>query len=59
MNQSPMDKFEELFRMQQSLNERIGGYDRMMKLFETGPSLNAIVTLNRSLVFEPDDPIRR
>ena len=28
------------------VNERIGGYDRMMRLFETGPSLNAIVTLS-------------
>ena len=28
------------------VNERIGGYDRMMRLFESGPSLNAIVTLS-------------
>lgn len=28
------------------VNERIGGYDRMMRLFETGRSLNAIVTLS-------------
>jgi hypothetical protein len=28
------------------VNERIGGYDRMMHLFETGRSLNAIVTLS-------------
>ena len=28
------------------VNERIGGYDRMMRLFEAGPSLNAIVTLS-------------
>ena len=28
------------------VNERTGGYDRMMRLFETGPSLNAIVTLS-------------
>jgi hypothetical protein len=28
------------------VNERIGGYDRMMRLLETGPSLNAIVTLS-------------
>jgi hypothetical protein len=28
------------------VNERIGGYDRMMRLFESGRSLNAIVTLS-------------
>jgi hypothetical protein len=28
------------------VDQRIGGYDRMMKLMETGPSLNAIVTLS-------------
>jgi Endo-alpha-N-acetylgalactosaminidase len=28
------------------VDQRIGGYDRMMRLFETGPSLNAIVTLS-------------
>jgi hypothetical protein len=28
------------------VDQRIGGYDRMMKLMETGPSLNAVVTLS-------------
>jgi len=28
------------------VNERVGGYDRMMRLFETGRTLNAIVTLS-------------